>query len=210
MRCLSSQVENKMYASSTKVKQVAPVLEQNDITSNSEWLASLLPQVKMGFTEGSYEAGGSCVFRTGLSNIDRTQIIESLLSNTQLKEVCTSPLSIASLLRHTSITSLLVQEIGNGLDFPLETSADTLPAIAEISFLINICNESIYDIFLHPVYGYATLLRQRRSVQRKLESLAAYARACCSTTNTMLHTLSYRLNITLAYIEQKYFHSRSL
>lgn len=104
-----------MFADSTKVKQVALVSKDDSGVSNIEWLASLLAQVSAGAPEEASKVSRPKLFRDNSSDPIRAQIVESLLSNKRLQELCTSPLSIASLLRHTSFISLLGQDMSNQL-----------------------------------------------------------------------------------------------
>lgn len=199
-----------MFADSTKVKQVALVSKDDSGVSNIEWLASLLAQVSAGAPEETSKVSRPKLFRDNSSDPIRAQIVESLLSNKRLQELCTSPLSIASLLRHTSFISLLGQDMSNQLGLSLSIPVDTLPAVAEIAALLEICDEEVRSTLLHPADGYAALLRQRHAIQRKLESLASYARACCSMADAIPCLMSSRLDTILGHIEQRYFQQHSL
>ncbi|KWX15259.1 hypothetical protein QR46_0695 [Giardia duodenalis assemblage B] len=199
-----------MLANFTRVKQVTPVSEHDSAISNVEWLTSLLMQVKAEALEERHESIRPRSSQFDLSDSLRMRIVESLLSSTRLQEVCTSPLSIASLLRHTSLISMLGQDIGNGLDLSVGALVDTLPALAELSLLLQACDDEVYNTFMHPVHGYVVLLRQRHAVQRKLESLSSYAQDCCFIANAIPQLLSSRLTTALNHIEQKYFQSYSL
>ncbi|EFO63155.1 Hypothetical protein GLP15_1023 [Giardia lamblia P15] len=199
-----------MFAGSIKVKQVTPVSKDDSDVSNIEWLTSLLAHVNTGTPEKIFKTGGLNSSRDNLSDSIHSQIVESLLLNKRLQELCISPLSIASLLRHTSFISLLGQDISNQFGFSLNIPADTLPAVAEIAALLEVCDEEIHSTLLHPVHGYVVLLRQRHAVQHKLESLASYAQACCCIADAIPYLISSRLDMILNHIEQKYFQQYSL
>lgn len=107
---------------------------------------------------------------------------------------------------HITVRTGYEQSIRSFLSIPV----DTLPAVAEIAALLEICDEEVRSTLLHPADGYAALLRQRHAIQRKLESLASYARACCSMADAIPCLMSSRLDTILGHIEQRYFQQHSL